>query len=78
MKRPNNLEALFLATALLATVASYATADVPVRAATVATVANVVNVASVAKVASKVTVVPGMQVVVIKGQRLSAAQKAAL
>ena len=75
MKRPNNLEALFLATALLATVASYATADVPVRAATVA---NVANVASVAKVASKATVVPGMQVVVIKGQRLSAAQKAAL
>lgn len=66
MKRPKNLEALFLAAALLATVASYATADVPVRAATVASVA------------SKVTVVPGMQVVVIKGQRLSAAQKAAL
>jgi hypothetical protein len=66
MKRPKNLEALFLAAALLATVASYATADVPVRAATVTSVA------------SKVTVVPGMQVVVIKGQRLSAAQKAAL
>ena len=63
MKTPKNFEALFLAAALMATFASYATAEVPAPAATA-----IVQAASA----------PQMQVVVIKGQRLSAAEKAAL
>jgi hypothetical protein len=63
MKAPKNFEALFLAAALMATVASYATAavstEVPLHAAPAAKAAP-------------------MQVVVIKGHRLSAAEKAAL
>lgn len=66
MKRISNFEALFLAAAAVATFASYASADVPVRAAMQP--AAVVQAAPAGQ----------MQVVVIKGQRLSAAQKAAL
>ena len=66
MKRISNFEALFLAAAAVATFASYASADVPVRAAMQP--ADVVQAAPAGQ----------MQVVVIKGQRLSAAQKAAL
>jgi hypothetical protein len=62
MKRIKNLEAVFLVAAAMATFATYATAEVPAAAATVQTVSST----------------PAMQVVVIKGQRLSAAQKAAL
>jgi len=67
MKRPNNLEALFLVAAALATVASYASAQQPLRAAMTQPAAIVQAAAA-----------PAMQVVVIKGHRLSAAQKAAL
>ncbi len=66
MKRITNFEALFLAAAVTATFASYASADVPVRA--VSQPAAVVQAASATQ----------MQVVVIKGQRLTAAQKAAM
>ncbi|MDB5963497.1 MAG: hypothetical protein JWP59_4791 [Massilia sp.] len=62
MKRIKNLEALFLAAAAMATFATYATAEVPAAATTVQAVSST----------------PAMQVVVIKGQRLTAAQKAAL
>jgi drug/metabolite transporter (DMT)-like permease len=65
MKVRKNLEAVFLATAALATFASYATADVPAFHATKAAQAAPVIAAP-------------MQVVVIKGQRLSAAEKAQL
>jgi len=63
MKAPKNFEALFLAAALMATFASYATAEVAVPAAP-----------AIVKAAPA----PQMQVVVIKGQRLTAAEKAAL
>lgn len=69
MKRISNFEALFLAAAAVATFASYASAastDLPVHAALQP--AAVVQAAPAGQ----------MQVVVIKGQRLSAAQKAAL
>jgi hypothetical protein len=69
MKRISNFEALFLAAAAVATFASYASAastDLRVRAAPQP--AAVVQAAPAGQ----------MQVVVIKGQRLSAAQKAAL
>ena len=64
MKVRKNIEAVFLAAAVLATFATYASARVPAQ-----TIATPV-------VAKAVTVQPGMQVVVIKGQRLSAAEKA--
>ena len=64
MKVRKNFEAVFLAAAVLATFATYASARVPAH-----TIAAPV-------VAKAVTVQPGMQVVVIKGQRLSAAEKA--
>lgn len=67
MKRIRNLEAVFLAAAVLATFASYASAHVPLQANKPAATAIV-----------KAAAAPAMQVVVIKGQRLSAAQKAAL
>lgn len=62
MKRIRNFEALFLAAAAMATFATYAVAQVPVRAETVQAISSDAP----------------MQVVVIKGQRLTAAQKAAL
>lgn len=66
MKIVKNFEALFLATAALATFASYATADDQAR--------FVAAPAAVSAVATDNT----MQVVVIKGHRLTAAEKAAL
>ncbi|MES2757114.1 MAG: hypothetical protein V4693_07040 [Pseudomonadota bacterium] len=66
MKTMKNFEAAFLAAAVLATFASYATANESARIAT----------APVA--AYNVVVDAPMQVVVIKGQRLTAAQKAKL
>ena len=65
-----NAEAFFLAAAIVGTFVSYATAAEPVRF----TAAAVVTPFAARVVASDST----MQVVVIKGQRLSAAQKAAL
>jgi hypothetical protein len=66
MKVLKNLEAVFVATAVLATFATYAIADEPARfvAAPVA--------------ASAVAADSTMQVVVIKGHRLTAAEKANL
>jgi hypothetical protein len=66
MKFRKNLEAVFLAAAALGTFASYATAKVPAAPA--------VKAAPVSAVAAD----PAMQVVVVKGHRLSAAEKAAL
>jgi len=66
MKTPKNFEALFLVAAATATFATYAVADVPVRTASAPAIVKAVEVAA------------PMQVVVIKGQRLTAAQKAAL
>jgi hypothetical protein len=66
MKTIKNFEALFLVAAACATFATYAVADVPLRAATVPAVVK------------SVTATPAMQVVVIKGHRLTAAEKAAL
>ncbi len=64
MKVRKNIEAVFLAAAVLATFATYASARVPAQTFAAPTVAKAV------------TVQPGMQVVVIKGQRMSAAEKA--
>lgn len=61
-----NFEAVFIAAAALGLVASYATAKVPA-----------VEVARAAS-AIETTTAPKMQVVVVKGQRLSAAEKARL
>jgi hypothetical protein len=66
MKTIKNFEALFLVAAATATFATYATAAMPVRAAAAPAIVKAVEVA------------PQMQVVVIKGHRLSAAEKAAL
>lgn len=66
MKTIKNFEALFLVAAATATFATYATAAMPVRAAAAPAIVKAVEVA------------PPMQVVVIKGHRLSAAEKAAL
>ena len=66
MKLRKNLEAVFLVAAVMATFASYATADVPARRAAAPAVVS-------APVADS-----AMQVVVIKGHRLSAAEKAQL
>ncbi|MFL6709457.1 MAG: hypothetical protein ACJ8HI_14750 [Massilia sp.] len=66
MKTPKNFEALFLVAAATATFATYAVADVPVAVASAPAIVKAVEVAA------------PMQVVVIKGQRLTAAQKAAL
>ncbi len=66
MKTPKNFEALFLVAAVSATFATYAVAEVPVRAASVPAVVKHVEAPS------------AMQVVVIKGHRLTAAEKAAL
>ena len=65
MKIRKNLEAVFLVAAVMATFASYATAE-----------ARVSSVAPRAAVTAPVDAT--MQVVVIKGHRLSAAEKAAL
>ncbi|HZV64357.1 MAG TPA: hypothetical protein VFG03_05555 [Telluria sp.] len=65
MKIRKNLEAVFLAAAVLATFASYATAEERVYGAAPS--------ASVSAAADS-----KMQVVVIKGHRLSATEKAAL
>ncbi|WP_426176585.1 hypothetical protein [Massilia sp. TWR1-2-2] len=66
MKVMKNFEAAFVAAAVLATFASYATANESARIATAPVAAHTV------------TVDAPMQVVVIKGQRLTAAQKAKL
>jgi hypothetical protein len=65
MKVRKNLEAVFLVAAVVATFATYAMAAEPVRHAAAPMAANAV-----------VSDAP-MQVVVIKGHRLSAAEKAA-
>jgi hypothetical protein len=65
MKVRKNLEAVFIAASVMATFAAYATADVPVR-----------FTAQPAVVAQAASDVP-MQVVVIKGERMSDAEKAA-
>jgi hypothetical protein len=67
MKVPKNLEAVFLTAAVLATFATYASADVPVQ-----------RIAAPVAVKAVAVEQPQMQVVVIKGQRLSAAEKAKL
>jgi hypothetical protein len=66
MKVRKNVEAVFLAAAVMCTFAAYATADVPAAPATG-------PAASAPFVADNY-----MQVVVVKGKRLSAAEKAAL
>lgn len=66
MKVMKNFEAAFVAAAVLATFASYATANESARIATA-------PVAAIAIAADA-----PMQVVVIKGQRLSAAEKSKL
>jgi hypothetical protein len=67
MKVRKNIEAVFLAAAVLATFATYASADVPTQRSAAPVVAKAV-----------VAEQQPMQVVVIKGQRLSAAEKAKL
>jgi hypothetical protein len=69
MKTIKNFEALFLVAAATATFATYASAAMPVRAAAPAAAPAIVKAVEVA---------PQMQVVVIKGHRLTAAEKAAL
>jgi hypothetical protein len=66
MKTIKNFEALFLVAAATATFATYATAALPTR------------VQAAPAIVKAVAVAPQMQVVVIKGQRLTAAEKAAL
>ena len=66
MKTMKNFEAAFVAAAVLATFASYATANESARIATAPVAAYTVAADA------------PMQVVVIKGQRLSAAEKAKL
>ena len=69
-----NAEAIFLAAAIVGTFVSYATAAEPVRAEV-----RFIPAAVAAPVAAKaVDTSAPMQVVVIRGHRLSAAQKAAL
>lgn len=70
MKIRKNLEAVFLVAAVLGTFASYATAKVPAVQIAAASTASVV--------ASGPAAAPQMQVVVVKGHRLSAAEKARL
>jgi hypothetical protein len=67
MKVRKNLEAVFLVAAVVATFATYASADAPVQ--------RVVAPVAVKAVATEQ---PAMQVVVIKGKRLSAEEKAKL
>lgn len=69
MKTIKNFEALFLVAAAAATFATYATAAVPSRAAVAAAAPAIIKTVEAA---------PQMQVVVIKGHRLTAAEKAAL
>jgi chorismate synthase len=64
MKVRKNIEAVFLVAAVLATFATYASAHVTTQ-----------RIAAPA-VAKAVVAEPGMQVVVVKGHRLSAAEKA--
>jgi hypothetical protein len=66
MKVRKNIEAVFLAAAVLATFVTYASADVPSQ-----------RIAAPVAAKAVVSEQP-MQVVVIKGQRLSAAEKAKL
>jgi Spy/CpxP family protein refolding chaperone len=66
MKTAKNFEAIFLAAAVLGTFATYATAN------------DAVRYAPAPVVVTATTVQAPMQVVVIKGQRLTAAQKAQL
>jgi hypothetical protein len=65
MKTPKNFEALFLVAAITATFATFAMAAEPAR-----------YVAAPAVVATAATQTAPMQVVVIKGHRLTAAEKA--
>ena len=65
MKVRKNLEAVFLAASVMATFAAYATAEVPARLNS--------KPAIVDQAASD----SNMQVVVIKGERMTAAEKAA-
>lgn len=69
MKVRKNLEAVFLAAAVMATFAAYATAEVPVVRATKA-----VAVAAAPVEATD----PNMTVVTVRTKRLTAAEKAAL
>jgi len=69
MKVRKNLEAVFLAASVMATFAAYATAEVPV--------AFRAQPAVVAQAAQGANAGANMQVVVIKGERMSAAEKAA-
>jgi len=66
MKAPKNFEALFLAAAILLNVTAFATADAPVVAHASATAQTSVVAAA------------APQVVVVKGHRLTAAEKAAM
>ena len=73
-----NAEAIFLAAAIVGAFVSYATAAEPVSPTVRATV-RFTPVAAVAPVAAKaVDTSAPMQVVIIRGHRLNAAQKAAL
>jgi hypothetical protein len=67
MKVLKNAEAVFLAAAALATFATYASADVPTQ-----------RVAAPVAVKAAAAGQPQMQVVIIKGKRLTAAEKAKL
>jgi hypothetical protein len=69
-----NAEAIFLAAAIVGTFVSYATAAEPAYEPT-RELAHFAPAAAVVKAAAGAS---AMQVVVIKGHRLSAAQKAAL
>lgn len=73
MKTIKNFEALFLALAATATFATYATAALPSRGAPAP-----VSMPAIVKAVEVAPQMPQMQVVVIKGHRLSAAEKAAL
>lgn len=69
MKVRKNLEAVFLAAAVMATFAAYATADVPV--------VHVEKPVAVAAAAPEV-VDPNMTIITVSTKRLTAAEKAAL
>jgi hypothetical protein len=77
MKVRKNLEAVFLVAAVVATFATYASADAPVRRVVAPAAVKAVAVKAVA-VKAVAAEQPAMQVVVIKGQRLTAAEKARL
>ena len=70
MKVPRNFEALFLASAVMATAAAYATADAPGARSAAALAASAAVQAVVAD--------SSVPVVVVKARRLTAEEKAAL